>query len=116
MGSALRDDVVTMTGPTNRTSVVNTSVVGGVALCVAIVLADLIAGTDVILIPLLVTAPLVTAVRGTAHDATAVGALALVFAIALGWVDDIEGTWRHWVIIGTVIVGTAFAVPSRGGP
>ena len=96
-----------MTGKGKRTIVLPPPLVGGLVLCVAIAITDLVAGSNVILIPLLVIAPLATAVRGTARQTVVVGSVATAFAVGLGWADDIEGSWRHWVAIATTVVGTA---------
>ena len=103
-----RDDGM-VTGGTNRATALAAPVIVGLGWCVAIAIADVVGGDDVILIPLLVTAPIVTAIRGTARQTIAVGVVALVFAVGLGWVDDIEGTRRHLVAVATTIAGAVIA-------
>ncbi|MCU1395302.1 MAG: multi-sensor signal transduction histidine kinase [Ilumatobacteraceae bacterium] len=81
------------------------SVVGAI-----VVLSDGLSGPSIILIPLLVLAPLITSVRGSANETIAVGSAAVGFAVGLGWVDDIAGDLRHLVAIATVVVGGFLAV------
>ena len=80
----------------------NAYVLAGLAVWMVIVAADWMSD-DVILIPLLVVVPLVTAIGGSVRQTAIVGIVAVVTAVALGWVDDIAGSRRHWVgILATV--------------
>ncbi len=63
----------------------------GVLLVLAAALADIAAGEDVVLIPLLVVGPLVAAVRAPVRQVAAVSLLALVVAVPLGAANGISG-------------------------
>jgi GAF domain-containing protein len=82
----------------------------GFVVCAVVALADSIGGPTLILIPLMVVAPLVASVRAQPRDAAAVAVVAAAIAVALGWVDDIAGTRRHWVAIATTVLGGVLAV------
>ena len=81
----------------------NAYVLAGLAVWLVIVATDWMSD-DVILIPLLVVVPLVTAIGGSVRQTAIIGIVAVVTAVALGWVDDIAGSRRHWVgILATVL-------------
>lgn len=83
-------------------------VAAGLGACALITLVDL--GSDsMVLIPLLVLAPLVTA-GGTPRGTFLVAAVAAVDSILLGWPDDIAGARQHWVAVATTVLGGALAI------
>ncbi|MEQ1874915.1 MAG: SpoIIE family protein phosphatase [Ilumatobacteraceae bacterium] len=85
-------------------------VVAGCLVCVGVAAADIVAERDLILIPLFVLAPLVASIRATPRQTFGVAALAIAMAVGFGWVDDIWGSRRHSVAVGTTIVGGLLAV------
>ncbi len=81
----------------------------GIAVIVVVAVVDTFA-TSLAIISVLVIAPLVTAGLSSPRPTLGVGALALVVAFALGAVDDIFVTNRHFLAMLTVAVGSAAAV------
>ena len=98
------DDAVTVGDIAAEQERWNAHVLAGLAVWLVIVAADWMSD-DMILIPLLVVVPLVTAIGGSVRQTAIIGIVAVVTAVALGWVDDIAGSRRHWV----GIVATVFA-------
>ena len=77
----------------------------GIAACAALFIVDA-TSKSLVLIPLLVLAPLVTSSGGTRRATQAVAIMAVAEAVALGWIDHIGGTRRHWVgMIATFLGG-----------
>jgi serine phosphatase RsbU (regulator of sigma subunit)/PAS domain-containing protein len=87
-----------------------TAVAVGVALVVALAVADVIIGQSAVLIPLLVLGPLVTATRAPARTTGAVAAVAIVLAVGLGPVDQGLFAAQHVVQVLVVLAGGLFAV------
>jgi GAF domain-containing protein/PAS domain-containing protein len=81
----------------------------GIATCVVLAVVD-ITSDSLVLIPLLVLAPLIACSGGTPRGTIVVGAVAVTVATALGWIDDIAGSRRHWVGVLTTLLGGALAV------
>ena len=76
--------------------------------------ADVIIAANAVLIPLLVVGPLIAAVRGGPRATTAVAALSLVLAIALGPIDEGLFAAQHIVQCVVVLAGGFFAVAAAG--
>ena len=87
----------------------NAYVLAGLAVCLLIVAIDWISD-DTILIPLLVVVPLVTAIGGSVRHTAVIGTVAVVTAVALGWVDDIAGSRRHWVGIAATLLASGLGL------
>ncbi len=87
----------------------NAYFVAGLAMWLVIVAADWLSD-DTILIPLLIVVPLLTAVGGSVRQTAIVGSVAVVTAVALGWVDDIAGSRRHWVGIAATALASGLGV------
>ena len=83
-------------------------VAAGLGACALLTVVDVTSDT-VVLIPLLVLAPLVAS-GGSYRGTLVVGVVASADSIALGWPDDIAGSWRHLVAIATTVLGGALAV------
>jgi serine phosphatase RsbU (regulator of sigma subunit) len=75
-----------------------------------IAVADVLLGSNVVLIAFLATGPLVAAARGKPFTATLVGAVAVALALPLGAADQIFGSPDHLVRIAVVAVVSALAV------
>lgn len=82
----------------------------GVAVCVGLFVGDAVTKTNLVLIPLLVVGPLVVSGSVSPRATAGVGLMALTFAVALGWINDIELTRRHVVGVSTVGLGGVLAV------
>jgi GAF domain-containing protein len=82
----------------------------GAAAVVVLAIVDVIIGANAVLIPLLVTGPLLAAMRAGARATTAVAVFALVVAIALGPVDEGMFAAQHVVQVLVVLAGGFFAV------
>ena len=82
----------------------------GAVLVVVLAIVDVIISESAVLIPLLVLGPLLAAVRGHTRATTAIGALAVLLAIALGPVDQGLFAAQHIVQILVVGAGSFFAV------
>jgi hypothetical protein len=93
----------------------STAIAIGVALVVVLAIVDVLIGQSAVLIPLLITGPLVAATRARAGATAGVAGLALVVAIALGPVDEGLFAAQHVVQILVVVVGGLFAVAAAAG-
>ena len=82
----------------------------GVAICAVAVIADIINGRTMVLIPLVVLAPLVVSARGVPRQTLAVAALAFAVAVVVGWTDDLAGSEQHWVSIAMALLGGGLAM------
>lgn len=80
----------------------------GLGACAALFIADA-TSSSLVLIPMLVIAPLVTSSGGTRRATLAVATIAVAEAFALGWIDHIGGTRRHWVGMTTTFLGGVLA-------
>ena len=88
--------------------------VAGTGAVVVLAVADVIIAANAVLIPLLVVGPLIAAVRGGPRATTAVAALSLVLAIALGPIDEGLFAAQHIVQCVVVLAGGFFAVAAAG--
>ena len=73
-------------------------------------LIDLVVDESAVLIPLLVLGPLMTAVSAEVRATAAVGAMAVLLAVALGAADQGVLDPQHVVQVMVVIAGSFFAV------
>lgn len=87
-----------------------TYVLLGCLVCAAVVAADLVEGRNLILIPLLVLAPLVTSIRSTPRQTFAVATLSALVALTLGWIDELWGSRRLSVAVATIVLGGLLGV------
>ncbi len=86
----------------------------GLGVTCAIAAADFLTGSEVILIGLLVTGPLLTSVRSSPRKTAIVGAVAVLLALVEGYGDDILGTRDFWIRSGGVFLVSALAVWAAG--
>jgi serine phosphatase RsbU (regulator of sigma subunit)/PAS domain-containing protein len=82
----------------------------GAVLVVVLAIVDVLIGQSAVLIPLLVLGPLLAAVRAGTRATTAVAALAVLLAIALGPVDEGLFDAQHVVQVLVVVAGGIFAI------
>ena len=75
-----------------------------------VAILDIVAAESAVLIGLLVTGPLIAALRGTARATAIVAVYSFVLAVVLGWVDDMFLTTDHVVRFGVVAIGSLLAV------
>ena len=87
----------------------NAYFLAGLAMWLVILAADWLSD-DTILIPLLIVVPLLTAVGGSVRETAIVGSVAVLTAVALGWVDDIAGSRRHWVGIAATVLASGLGL------
>jgi PAS domain S-box-containing protein len=79
-------------------------------LIVAVALADVVVGSGVVLIPLLVVGPLLAAARCTPIETATVAGLAAAAAVALAARDDVLGDSQGLTAIVAVVAGGALGV------
>jgi PAS domain S-box-containing protein len=84
--------------------------IGVLGWCTAIAVADALVSDRTILISLLVTGPLLAALRAPARTTAIVAAYALALALLLGWPDGIFLKMDHLVRIAVVALGGTLAV------
>src|SRR3954452_3690213 len=78
--------------------------------CVAIALVDAFAVQGAVLIGLLITGPLVSALFGSARVTAVIGLFAVVAGIVLGLADDMFLTADHIVRVGILALGSGLAI------
>ena len=103
------DDAVAVSDVAAEPDRWNAYVIAGLGVWLAIVAADWMS-EEIILIPLLAIVPLVTAVGGTVRQTAVVSTVAVVTAVAFGWVDDIAWSRRHWVAIVTTLLASGLGL------